>query len=310
MAGRTDFITDACWEDVWTIWYTLVDDAYQALEQHYGRWRRSGPPPTFSDSEVITVSLIIDTWFGGHEALGLSFLRQYHPTLFPHLPPTGWFNQRRTTLSLLIDQVRRVISWNAGLLAADDPARLLDSAPIALATYTRGGDNRTVNGSEYFGVASSKGTKLFGLRLHVTTTVGQVVDDWVLAPASLHDSTPMSAVFEQAHDLLVLGDGAFHNPTLEPVLRERHRVEVIAPPRKDSRTRAPWSKAKRAWIGRMRRRIETAFSVLQTVFHIEQPAARSLPGVICRISTRLLAYNLCFLTEAALVQLSTNRTPN
>ncbi len=103
-------------------------------------------------------------------------MRQYHPRLFPQLPSNGWFNQRRTTLGLLIDQVRRVISWHGGLLAADDPLRLLDSAPIPLATYTRGGDNRTVNGSEYFGVASSKGAKLFGLRLHLTTTVGQVVD--------------------------------------------------------------------------------------------------------------------------------------
>jgi hypothetical protein len=306
MVGRTDFITDACWEDVWTIWYTLVDDAYQTLEHHYGKWRRSGPAPIFSDSEVITVALIIDTWFGGHEALGLAFLRQYHPSLFPHLPPDGWFNQRRTILGLLIDQVRRVISWHNGLLSDDDPVRLLDSAPVPLATYTRGGENCSVSGSEYFGVASSKGAKLFGLRLHVTTTIGQVVDDWLLAPASLHDSTPMSAVFEHSHDLLVLGDGAFNNPTLEPILGEKHRVEILAPPRKDSRKREPWSKAKRSWIGRIRRNIETAFSVLQTVFHIEQPQARSLAGVICRISTRLLAYNLCFLTGALLVQIGTN----
>jgi Transposase DDE domain len=306
MVGRTDFITDACWEDVWTIWYTLVDDAYQTLEQHYGKWRRSGPTPLFSDSEVITVSLIIDTWFGGHEALALAFLRHYHPTLFPHLPPNGWFNQRRTILGLLIDQVRRVISWHNGLLSEDDPVRLLDSAPVPLATYSRGGDTCTVSGSEYFGVASSKGAKLFGLRLHVTTTIGQVVDDWLLAPASLHSSTPMSAVFEHSHEVLVLGDGALHNPTLEPVLGEKHRVEIIEVPRKDSRKREPWSKAKRSWIGRIRRNIETAFSVLQTVFHIEQPQARSLAGVICRISTRLLAYNLCFVTGALLVQLRTN----
>jgi len=306
MVGRTDFITDACWEDVWTIWYTLVDDAYQTLEHHYGKWRHSGPAPSFSDSEVITVALIIDTWFGGHEALGLAFLRQYHPTLFPHLPPDGWFNQRRTILGLLIDQIRRLISWHTGLLSDDDPVRLLDSAPVPLATYTRGGENCTVSGSEYFGVASSKGTKLFGLRLHVTTTIGQVVDDWLLAPASLHDSTPMSAVFEHSHDLLVLGDGAFNKATLEPILGQKHRVEIVVPPRKDSRKREPWSKAKRSWIGRIRRNIETAFSVLQTVFHIEQPQARSLAGVICRISTRLLAYNLCFLTGALLVQIGTN----
>ena len=144
----------------------------------------------------------------------------------------------------------------------------------------------------------------------MTTSVGQVVDDWLLAPASLHDSTPMGAVFEQAHDLLVVGDGAFQSPALEPVLREKHRVEVLAPPRRDSRKREPWSKAKRAWIGRVRRKIETALSVLQTVFHIEQPAARSLRGVICRISTRLLAYNLSFVTGSLLVQLATKQTPN
>ena len=76
MAGRTDFITNARWEDVWTIWFVLIDDAYQSLESHFGAWRRRGPSPCFHDSEVITVSLIIDTWFHGDEELGLAFLRQ------------------------------------------------------------------------------------------------------------------------------------------------------------------------------------------------------------------------------------------
>jgi hypothetical protein len=69
-------------------------------------------------------------------------------------------------------------------------------------------------------------------------------------------------------------------------------------------------KALRRWVGRVRRRIETASSMLTTVFHIELPAARSLAGVICRISTRLLAYNLCFITRRLLVQLVTKQTPN
>ena len=61
MTGRTDFITEAKWEDILTIWPVRVDDAYQALEARYGPWRRRGPQPAFSDSEVITVSLMIDT---------------------------------------------------------------------------------------------------------------------------------------------------------------------------------------------------------------------------------------------------------
>jgi hypothetical protein len=226
------------------------------------------------------------------------------------LPPDGWFNQRRISLALLIDHVRRVIRWHCGRLAGDDPVRLLGSAPITLATYTRGDDNRTLNGSEYVGVASSKGAKLFGLRLQVTTTVGHVVDVWLLALAALHDTTPMGAVFAQAHGLLVLGDGAYHRPSLEPVWREQHRLEVRAPPRRDSRKRAPWSKARRRFLGRVRRKIETARRVLQIVVHIEPPNARSLRGMVCRISTRLLAYNLCCVTGSLLVQLATKQTSN
>jgi hypothetical protein len=61
MSSRTAFITNVCWEDVWTMWYMLVDDAYQALEQHYGATRRTGTAPHFSDREVIIVTLIINT---------------------------------------------------------------------------------------------------------------------------------------------------------------------------------------------------------------------------------------------------------
>lgn len=309
MAGRSDFITEANWEDVWLIWYVLVDDAYKALEQHYGPWRRSGPAPVFTDSEVIVVALITDTWFHGHEALGLAFLRRYHPTLFPHLPPPGWFNARRSNLGPLIDQVRRLITHHHGLIAPDEPDRLIDSLPIPLCTYTRAKDNRTINGSEYFGVMTSRGAKLFGLRLHITTTTNQVVDDWVLAPASYHDSQVMPALFEGVTDRVALGDGAYHNPVIDPVLRDRD-VIVYAPPRRDNRKRPPWPAPVRRFVGRIRRRIETAFSVLATVFDVERPRSRSMKGLVSRISTRLLAYNLCFLTGPLLVQLGTTTTPN
>lgn len=301
MTGRTDFITDARWVDTITIWYVLVDDAYRVLERHYGAWRQRGPAPLLSDSEVITMALIIDTFFHGHEALGLAFLRQYHPELFPRLPSEGHVNERRTLLGPLIDQIRRQISHTWGLIAADDAVRIVDSAPVWVCTDSRAKDNRTLNGAEYCGVASSHGAKVFGLRLAVTTTTAQVLDDWMLVPASYHDRTTLTALFEQAHDLLVLGDGAYNNPTAAPVLQAKHNIRVLAPPRKDSRV--PWPKRVRRWITRLRRRVETALSILATVFEIERPNARSLQGLVSRISTRLLAYNLCFITGPLLAQL-------
>lgn len=303
MKSMTNYITEAPWVDVFLTWYVLVDTGYQALERQYGAWRQSGPDPVFSDSEVITVALIIDTYFHGHEALGLSFLRQYHAELFPHLPSNGHFNERRTMLGPLIDQVRRWQTAQEGLVEETDLVRLIDSAPIFVATYGRGGDNQTLAGQAYFGVAKSHGSKVFGMRLVLTTSHDQVIDEWMLAPAALHDSTTMPALLEGQEDILIIGDGAYHNPTVEPVLRNNHNIEVLAPPRRDSRLQS-WSKAFRHTVARFRRPIESALSVLATVFDIEHPQARSLHGLVSRISTRILAYTYSFVMNKYLAPLA------
>ena len=99
MNGLTNYITDQPWEDTITRWYVLVDDAYQRiLARRHRPLRASGPRPTFSDSEVITVALIIETFFQGHEEVGYAFVRQYLRALFPHLLDLDRFNARRRDL--------------------------------------------------------------------------------------------------------------------------------------------------------------------------------------------------------------------
>ncbi|MDW8293654.1 MAG: transposase, partial [Anaerolineae bacterium] len=151
----------------------------------------------------------------------------------------------------------------------------------------------------YFGVMNSRRARRFGFRLHLTTTTHGVVDAWALAPAAIHDSQALPALVEDAACQALLGDGAYHNPTAAPVLAAR---QVAAPPRRDRRKREPWPAELRRWVGKVRRRIETALRGLTVVFNIECPHARSLQGLVCRISTRLLAYNLCFITGALLAQ--------
>ena len=301
MTGLTDFITKAKWMDILTVWYVLVDDAYQALQARFGPWRRRGPQPKFSDSEVITVSLLIDTLFHGHEALGLAFVRQYQPDLFPALVPAGQFNQRRRELGRIMEQVRQAVVQAWGLMDPDDPLRLIDSAPLPVCTYMRASRNATLAGPEYFSVMTTRKAKLFGLRLHLTVTPAQVVDQWLLAPAAPSDGKVMAGFLEDAQDLIVFGDGAYHDPAVAQLLRDRHNIQVWATPRKDSTE--PWPAAFRQWATRLRRRIETAISVLVTVFDVERLGSRSLSGLIARVATRLLAYTLCFITGPILAHL-------
>jgi hypothetical protein len=311
MEGLTDFITKYRWEDIFTVWFVLTDDAYSTLHTHFGEWRRRGPRPAFADSEVITVALIADTFFGGRENKALSFIRQYHPDMFPLLPSPGRFNTRRRALNLVTEQVRRVLVAEWGLLHNEAGTisceRIADSAPIPVCTYTRAKLNRTIEQTGmprdlYFGVSASKKSKVFGFRLHMDTTMQQVVDSWFLAPASMHDNRCLEGLHEgeQLGKVLILGDGAFNNPGWLACMRSKYGVgvQLWAVPREDSRN--PWPQAFREVVTRVRRRIESALSVLCTVFNVEQPSSRSLTGLVSRISTRILAYTLAFITSSLL----------
>lgn len=316
MKGLTDFITKYRWEDIFLVWLVVVDDAHQLLHNHFGHWRRRGPKPIFEDSEVITVALIADTFFAGREDKMLSFIRQYHLNMFPHLPSPGCFNTRRRALNLITEQVRQVLLVQWGLLedrqGQSTTERLTDSAPVAVCTYTRAKLNRTIEQTNnprdlYFGVCPSKKSKLFGFRLHIDTSTEQVVDRWLLAPASMHDSNALTGMYEgrSVQNLTILGDGAFNNPGWLCSMRHKHGddgdcscIRLWAVPRKDSRS--PWPVEFRRLVTKMRRRVETAFAVLSTVFSVEQPASRSLSGLVSRVATRILAYTLAFITTPLL----------
>ena len=166
MNGQTNYITEASWTDTITTWYVL-NDAYNRLITKRGkRLRTRGPEPEFSDSEVITVSLIIETFFQGHEEVGYSFVSQFLLEMFPDLIDLDRFNLRRRELVGVIESIRR--GRRNQKIDPKNPVRLVDSAPITLMTYTRGKRCRSVVGSQFFGVVTSKKAKFFELRLHLT----------------------------------------------------------------------------------------------------------------------------------------------
>jgi len=303
MTGLTDYITEQKWEDIFTIWYVLIDDAYQHLVRELGqRLRERGPEPTFSDSEVITVGLIIETFFHGHEDLGLAFIRQYHRQLFPALLDKSQFNRRRRCLTGVMELIRRQLT-NV-LIDPTDRVRLIDSAPVPACTYTRQSDCQTIAGPEYRTVVISKRSKLYGHRFYATTTLNQVVDRWLLAPASYKEGKMTPTFFEAQRQLWVLADNGFHSPLDIAWLEENRHITLTPAKRKNALKPHPtWF---RRLMRRLRRRIETAFGVMTVVFNLESPGSRSLSGLLCRITTTVLAYNLSFLTNIELLALETH----
>ena len=272
---------------------------YQSLIQQRGRLRQRGPDPDFSDSEVITVSLLIETFFNGKEELGLAFVCQYHLDLFPHLLDNSQFNRRRRQLTGVMEWMRQRVT-NL-LIPSEDRVRVMDSAPIPVCTYTRSGECATISGPEYASVMTSKRAKLYGFRFYATASTDQVIDQWMLAPAAPNEGKLMPEFLEACRDLFIVADNGFHTPTEIEWLQETRNIQVLALRRSNDKKRLPASM--RRLLNRLRRRIETVFSVMTTAFNLETPGARSLGGLLCRVTTTVLAYNLSFLTNFELLSL-------
>ncbi len=291
MNGLTNYITEKSWADTITAWYVLVDDGYNRLIARRGKPLRSrGSKPKLSDSEVITISLIIETFFQGHEEVGYSFVEQFLLDMFPDLIDLDRFNVRRRKLVGVIEAIRR--DHRDQKIASNNPVRLVDSAPITLMTYTRGKRCRSVVGSQFFGVVSSKKAKFFGLRLHLTTTDNQIIDEWLLAPAAHHDGKVLEELVFNCSDLWLIGDKAYNDTEKETRFWQKRRI-LLLPLRKNNH-HEPWSNEVRRALGRVRHRVETVFSVLTTSYNIQRPRGRSLAGHVVRIASCILAHTLSF----------------
>lgn len=296
MNGLTNYITEWNWSDIITTWYVLVDDMYQVIIKNLSEPLRSrGPVPRMSDSEVITVSLIIETFFQGHEEVGYAFVVQYLSEMFPDLLNLDHFNVRRRQLIAMMEQIRRLLRDQK--LDSTNPFRIADSAPITLMTYTRGKRSQSAIGSDYFGVITSKKAKFFGLRLHATVTDEQLIDEWMVAPASVHDKTALDTLLLESRDLVIFGDKAYNDQELEDRLWNKRRIQLLPLRRRNQQDQ--WDEPIRKAIGKIRHRVETVFSTLTTTFNIQRPRGRSLQGHIVRITTCILAHTLSFfmLTE-------------
>jgi len=312
MKGLTEYITQSAWCDILTVEFVLVDDSYQQMDPSLRPNRKFAPQgtPQFSDSEVITIALFAETVFNGDEDKTLHFIRQYHLDMFPQLLDKSRFNRRRRQLTKVMEAIREHLRdcWRAAHPLDEDEAhlRLVDSAPISICTYTRGSRCRTIPldwRDEWFGVCTSKKSKFFGPRCHLTTTIDQMIDSWLLAPGSYDDRKPMAALLENRQGLGVIGDKGYVSQDLADRLWEDGEHLLLALKRDNQKKQ--WPEGVQKILGYLRHRVETVFSVLTTVFNFERPKSRSLTGMINRVTTKILAHTISFfLAEILTPQLS------
>jgi len=279
MRDLTNYITTTNWDDIALTMYVCVDDAYQALLARFGPVRQRGPAPAVSDSEIITGVLLCELFFEGDEHRFCHFLAQYMRHLFPRQLHRSQFNRRRRALTARIELIRRL--WRDKLLPQDEDLRLIDSAPVPVCTYARSNRCRTVQGAEYCGRISAKKAKFFGFRLHATATPGQLIDEWCLAPASVHDIRVAAELLADETQLAIIGDAAYTSAEFEAELWQDAMVLLL--PLRRANQHQQWEPQVRRLFIRVRLRIETTFSQLTVVFGFGLTGSRMIvQRILCQ----------------------------
>jgi hypothetical protein len=222
--------------DDFCLWmYVLVDDLWHNIAPLF---KRPGPAPECSDSELLTMALVGECRGWEVETERLSYWQE-HRDLFARIPSQSRFNRRRRQLMDAFNLIRLAVLRLLDLAA--DLACLLDSLPVPVVQFhlvpTSSGD-WAAHGAD-FGKVPSKQVTIFGYKLHLLVTLGGVIVDFTLAPASIHDLVVGEEMRSQHTDLDVYGDKAFINAPLAARLAHTLRVRLHTIPRANQKVQLP-----------------------------------------------------------------------
>jgi hypothetical protein len=274
-------------DDFCTWMYVMVDDIWQQIAPLF---KRPGPQPMCSDSELMTMALVGECR-GWDMETDLLSQWQEHKDLFPCMPSQSRFNRRRRNLMYAFNLIRRVVlRW---LDVAQDRRCLIDSMPIPAVQFhlvpSSTGDWAAYGAR--FGKVSSKKQTIFGYKLHLLVTLGGVILDFELAPANATDLAVGFEMLSEHTDLDVLGDKAYISAQKAAQLWRNNRLRLRTIPRRNQKVQLP-PQVRRAYNA-LRQMIESVNSQLTQQFNIETNHAHTFWGLCTRLYTKLAAHTLC-----------------
>ena len=270
---------------LWT--YAVVDDIWLQIAWLF---KRPGPEPQCSDSELMTMALVGECRGWDQETELLSQMKE-HQDLFKYIPSQSRFNRRRRHLMYGFNLVRRIILQM--LDVAEERQSVIDSLPIPVVQFhlvpSSTGEWAAYGAS--FGKVSSKQETIYGYKLHLLVTMGGLILDFELAPAHASDVEVGFELLSEHTDLDVIGDKAYISAEKAAELWQHNRLRLRTLPRRNQKQQLP--PATRKAINTLRQIIETVNGQLTEQFKIELNHAHTFWGLCTRLYTKLTAHTLC-----------------
>lgn len=275
-------------DELATIVFVLVDDWYQeqGIRLLAGK---PGKKPVFSDSEVLTLLLLMDYLPYPGEGQFLGFIRANHLGLFPKLLEQSQFNRRARSLHLLLEALRR--HWAEQSALTGQSVFLLDTKPIPVVGYKRSKRRSHFTVSADYGYCASRKMHYFGYKLVTLCTLDGVPVIYELVPASTDERVAAEAVLTHVWNSDILCDKGFIGDDWQAEKLERQGNRIWTPKRVNQHVQNP--PGFDLWLNALRERIEGLFNEVQnTGRNLERLLRKTVQGLATHVIAKMTSHLL------------------
>jgi hypothetical protein len=302
--------------------YTLVDDLYQTQIAPTLPVRR-GRRPALSDSEVLTL-LLLGQWLGNSERGLLRHAHAYWRSYFPQLLSQSAFNRRARNLGSICAQLMLLVARELGCAAS--LYQVVDTVPVPLAQLCRGKHHRLFAADAAIGRGGRDKHFYYGQALLLSVAADGPIAGFVVGPASTEGRWLLDALLGWRHaptqPLWTVDDlpprkrkdpyvgptgprwwpGAAGAYSAAPYIADDGfcgaawvdhwqsdcRVQVFTCQQYGRQAPPALKRNHHGW----RQIIETANAILDQALHLARPAAKTVWGLVTRLTAKCAAYNV------------------
>jgi hypothetical protein len=275
-------------ETLCSIIFVLVDDWYQKQGVHLLKGKR-GAKPEFSDSEVITLMLMMDFIPFPSERQFWAFIRANYLALFPRLIDRSQFNHRARGLRLVVEAFRRYWASELGVTATTQ--LLLDTKPVPVMGYKRSKKHSDFAGQAAYGVCKSRNMKYFGFKLVMLTTLDGTPVAFELVPADADERDAAEEMLAFVWNCDIYSDKGFLGEDWQQEQLDWHGNRIWAPKRVNQKKQNDPDCDR--FLNSIRERIEGAFNEVQnTSRNLERLLAKTVVGLCTRVIAKMASHIL------------------
>ena len=260
---------------------TLLTALYVLADEILPRRPRARRRPRITDAELVclAVAQILLDIPSERRFLRFAMCRLGH--LFPYLPKQPGYNKRMRALAPQTVRLLNTIAFASPSWC--DGIRLLDSTPVPC-----GASRETVKRSDFaghaaYGYCASHSRYFWGFRLYLLCASDGMPIAFELAPANAPEREVAAEMLRRVEltGYTVIADKGFAGKEFEALIAELGAI-FLRPDRKDEQ-------ARHGALGGIRQWIESIIDTAKGQLSLERHGAHTMPGLITRITQRLLA---------------------